>query len=113
MILFPVEDSSKKSLEWFFLCLGLLSHQAYPLFQMPPQKRHNIVAETVQVYAHLAQVVVKAHVKDAKEAAKMDANLHVGVVVDKVAKAVVTQCVKVIALQDVKSHVTVSVANRA
>ena len=60
-----------------------------------------------------ALVAVKENAKDAKAVVKMDASLHVGLVVAKDVKVVVTQCAKAIALQDVKLHVTVFVANHA
>ena len=47
-------------------------------------------------------MVVKAHVKDAKAVVKMAAKRHAAVDVGKVAKDVVAQCAKVIALRDAK-----------
>ena len=75
---------------------------------------HNHVTVIVLVFVlQLAQMAVRESVKGAKGVVKMVVSLLVGVAVVKDVKDVVMQCVKAIALQDVKLHVTVSVVNRA
>ena len=81
---------------------------------MAVMKPHNHVTVIALVFVlRLAQMVVKESVKGVKAAVKMDANLLVELVVAKDVKDVVMLCAKAIVLQDVKLHVTVSVANRA
>ena len=78
------------------------------------QKRlRSIVTAIVLDYAPHALVAVKESVRDVREVVKTVARQLVAVGVGKVAKDVVMQCAKAIALQDVKLHVTVSVVNRA
>jgi hypothetical protein len=78
------------------------------------KEHHNHVTVIVLVFVpQAAQMVVRENAKDAKAVVKMDASLLVELVVAKDVKDVVMICAKAIVLQDVKLHVTVSVANRA
>lgn len=78
------------------------------------KEHHNHVTVIVLVFVPQAvQMVVRENAKDAKAVVKMDASLLVELVVAKDVKDVVMLCAKAIVLQDVKLHVTVSVANRA
>ena len=80
---------------------------------MPQKRLHSIVTVTVQDYAHHALAVVKENAKGAKEVVKMDVNPLAETVAVKDVKDVVTQCVKAIALLDVRLLATASVEDLA
>ena len=78
-----------------------------------PKKLRSIVTVTALDYALHALVAVRENAKDAKVVVKMDANLHVEVVVVKAVKDVVTHYVRIIVLLDVKLPATAYVEDLA
>ena len=75
---------------------------------------HNHVTVIVLVFVlQLAQMAVRESVKGAKGVVKMVVSLLVGVAVVKDVKDVVMQCVKVIALLDVRLPATAYVGDHA
>ena len=80
---------------------------------MPQKRLLSIAKETAPDYAPHALVVVRENARVAKEVVKMDVNPLAETVAVKDVKDVVTQCVKAIALLDVRLLATASVEDLA